>query len=152
MLLCTSTPLQIPSRELPAQYIFDVYPTKNIEKMYCYHFYSQIIINDAHRCHELAFFTFFSPYFSQHLRTLSFRFDLIILTTLVLTHFACSLSSQIKRVYWTHDVADTTFILQRAARFKTRQKPSSIVWGLSPRQDHRRRHPLQDRRVSPIAQ
>ena len=24
-------------------------------------------------CHELAFFTFFSPYFSQHLRSLSFK-------------------------------------------------------------------------------
>ena len=39
--------------------------------------------------------------FLKNLRTLSFRLCLIILTTLVLNHFACSLSSQItrKRVY-----------------------------------------------------
>ena len=63
--------------------------------------YSTLSVKDCKRqpwhCHELAFFTFFSPYFSQHLQTLSFRFYLIILTTLVLTHFACSLSPQIKQ-------------------------------------------------------
>ena len=51
----------------------------------------------------------------------------------------------------THNVANTTFILQRATRFKPRQNTSSIVWRLSSRQDHRRRHSLQDRRIRPIA-
>ena len=79
----------------------------------------------AEQCHELAFFAFFSPYFSQHLRTPSFRFYLIILNTLVLNHFACSLSSQtIKKIksacIQTHDVANTTLNLQRTARFQTK--------------------------------
>ena len=48
-------------------------------------------------CHELAFFTLFSPSFSQGLRSLSFRTYLIKPTTLVSNHFVCSLSSQIIR-------------------------------------------------------
>ena len=51
----------------------------------------------------------------------------------------------------THNVANTTFILQRATCFKPRRNMSSIVWRLSSRQDHRRRHSLQDRRIRPIA-
>ena len=51
----------------------------------------------------------------------------------------------------THDVADTSFILQRVTRFKPKRNTSSIVWMLSPRQDHRRQHSLQDQRIRAIA-
>ena len=51
----------------------------------------------------------------------------------------------------SHNVADITFTLQQATRFEANQNTSSIVGGLSPRQDHRRRHSLQDWRIRPIA-
>ena len=72
---------------------------------------------------------------------LSFRLDLISLTTLVQTHFACLLSSQInrKRVYWTREEADQRSNLQRTTRFRTRQERQDY---LIVRKNDRTRDPL----------
>ena len=50
-------------------------------------------------------------------------------------HFDCSLcpTDNQKCVYWTHYIADTTFILQQVTRFKTRRNTSSMSGPLYPR-------------------
>ena len=55
---------------------------------------SQLIKAD---CHELAFFTFFSPNFSQHWWSLIVRFLSYQTTYTCSNHFNCSLCSQINR-------------------------------------------------------
>ena len=104
-------------------------------------------------CHELAFFTFFLPYFSQYLRSLSVQ---ILSYQSYHTRFIpLSPAHSVHRNKTTRvlnqDVADITFTLQQATRFEANQNTSSIVGGLSPRQDHRRRHSLQDWRIHPVA-
>ena len=53
------------------------------------------------KCHKLAFFTFFLPYFSPHLQSLPFKILSYQASYTHSTHFVCSLCSQInkKRVY-----------------------------------------------------
>ena len=84
------------------------------------------------RCHELAFFTFFSPYFSQtltntilqilschphHTRSNPFRL-LTLFQTIKKIESAC---------IRTKDVANTTLKLQRSTRFETRPKPTGYL-------------------------
>ena len=85
---------------------------------------------------------------------------ILILQDLILSNIPCSFRTispahSIQQVtenmcIESHNVADTMFILQRAARFKTRQNMSSIVRGLKPRQDDRLNYLLQDWRIRPI--
>ena len=85
---------------------------------------------------------------------------ILILQDLILSNIPCSFRTispahSIQQVtenmcIESHNVADTMFILQRAARFETRWNTSSIVRGLKPRQDDRLNYLLQDRRIRPI--
>ena len=85
---------------------------------------------------------------------------ILILQDLILSNIPCSFRTispahSIQQVtenmcIESHNVADTMFILQQAARFETRRNTSSIVRGLKPRQDDRLNYLLQDRRIRPI--
>ena len=69
--------------------IFELSNTRVHQNLLLHHIGRSVAVTNWH------FSRSFRLIFLKHLRTLSFRFDLITLTTLVLNHFACSLGSQI---------------------------------------------------------
>ena len=104
-------------------------------------------------CHELAFFTFFSPKILQHLQSLYFKILSYQATYTRSFHFICSLCLQITKstCIESHNVADTTLKTTMDDPFQPKRNNKLYGSGLSPRQDDRIDHPFQDRRVHTVA-